>query len=202
MPNRRVFLATAGAAGLRNHAGHAPVYWGMQHTLLIATLSLLPLTAACGISVDKDEDGRNKKVSISTPVGKVQVNADADTPPDTGLPVHAGARAVRDDDHENANVNIEGGFFGVKVAVARYEDTADRQAILDFYKKELAKFGTVSECQGDLDFKNHRGEPRCKPRSRDEVQLGAGTDDDNHIVSVKPRGSGSEFTLIHVQTRG
>jgi hypothetical protein len=174
----------------------------MQHTLLIATLSLLPLTAACGISVDKDEDGRNKQVSISTPVGKVQVNADSDTPPDTGLPVHSGARALRDDDRENANVNIEGGFFGVKVAVARYEDAADRQVILDFYKKELAKFGPVSECQGDLDFKNNRGEPRCKLRSRDEVQLGAGTEGDNHIVSVKPRGSGSEFTLIHVQTRG
>ena len=169
---------------------------------MLVILGLLPLTAACGISVDKDEDGRNKKVSISTPVGKVQVNADADTPPDTGLPVHAGARAVRDEEHENANVNIEGGFFGVKVAVARYEDAADRQAILDFYKKELAKFGTVSECKGDLDFKDSLATPRCKERSRDEIQLGAGTEGDNHIVSVKPRGTGSEFTLIHVQTRG
>jgi hypothetical protein len=173
----------------------------MQPSTLVI-LGLLPLTAACGISVDKDEDGRNKKVSISTPVGKVQVNADADTPPDTGLPVHAGARAVRDEEHENANVNIEGGFFGVKVAVARYEDAADRQAILDFYKKELAKFGTVSECKGDLDFKDSLATPRCKERSRDEIQLGAGTEGDNHIVSVKPRGTGSEFTLIHVQTRG
>ena len=174
----------------------------MKKTLLVVLFGVVPLTVACGVSVDKDEDGRNKKVSISTPVGKVQVNADADTPPDTGLPVHAGARAVRDEEHENANVNIEGGFFGVKVAVARYEDAADRQAILDFYKKELAKFGTVSECQGDLDFKNNRGEPRCKERSRDEIQLGAGTENDNHVVSVKPRGNGSEFTLIHVQTRG
>ena len=174
----------------------------MRTPAFVVLLGLLPLAAACGISVDKGEDGRNKKVSISTPVGKVQVNADADTPPDTGLPVHAGARAVRDDEHENANVNIEGGFFGVKVAVARYEDTADRQAILDFYRKELAKFGTVSECRGDLDFKDSLATPRCKERSRDEIQLGAGTEGNNHIVSVKPRGNGSEFTLIHVQTRG
>ena len=33
------------------------------------------------------------------------------------------------------------------------------------------------------------------------MQLGAGTEADNHIVSVKPRGSGSEFTLVHVRTR-
>jgi hypothetical protein len=51
--------------------------------------------AACGISVDKDDNGRNKKVSISTPLGKLQVNANADTPPDTGLAVHSGARAIK-----------------------------------------------------------------------------------------------------------
>jgi hypothetical protein len=164
-------------------------------------LGILPVTAGCAISVDKDDDGRNKKVSITSPMGKLSVNADSDTPPDTGLPVHAGARAVRDEDHENANVNIDGGFFGVKVAVARYEDAASTRAILDYYKKELAKFGTVSECHGNLDFKDRLAAPRCKERARAEIQLGAGTEGDNHIVSVKPRGNGSEFTLIHVQTR-
>jgi len=168
---------------------------------LFVLLGLAPFVAACGISVDKDDNGRNKKVSISTPVGKLQVNASADTPPDTGLPVHDGAQAIRDDEHDNANVNIESGFFGVQVAVARYEDRAGTQAILDYYKKELAKFGAVSECQGNLDFKDSLSAPRCKERSRDEIQLGAGREHDNHIVSVKPRGDGTEFTLIHVKTR-
>jgi hypothetical protein len=98
-------------------------------------------------------------------------------------------------------VNIEGGFFGVKVAVARYEDQAERQVILDYYRKELAKFGSVTECRGNLDFKDSLAAPRCKERSRDETQLGAGTEGDNHIVSIKPRGNATEFTLIHVQTR-
>ena len=168
---------------------------------LFVLLGLAPLAAGCGISVDKDDNGRNKKVSISTPVGKLQVNASADTPPDTGLAVHSGAQAIKDDEHDNANVNIDGGFFGVKVAVARYEDRAGTQAIIDYYKQELAKFGPVSECRGNLDFKDSRATPRCKERSRDEVQLGAGREHDNHIVSVKPRGDGSEFTLIHVQTK-
>jgi hypothetical protein len=175
--------------------------FGAVQPAVVVLLGLLPLTAACGISVDEDDSGRNKNVSITTPVGKLQVKADADTPPDTGLPVHGGARAIRDEDHENANVNIEGGFFGVKVAVARYEHQADQQVILDYYKKELAKFGTVTECRGNLDFKDNRAEPRCKERSRDEIQLGAGSEADNHIVSIKPRGNGTEITLIHVQTR-
>jgi hypothetical protein len=169
---------------------------------LFVFAGLLPAMAGCGISVDADESGRNKKVNISSPMGKVSVNANADTPPDTGLAVHSGARVLRDgnDEHENANVDIEGGFFSVKVAVARYEDPAGTDAVIDFYKKELARFGTVTECRGNLDFKDDRT-PRCKFRSRDEIQLGVGTESDNHVVSVKPRGDGSEFTLVHVQTR-
>ncbi|HET9271136.1 MAG TPA: hypothetical protein VFO31_23335 [Vicinamibacterales bacterium] len=162
---------------------------------------LLPLAAGCSVTVDKDDAGRNKDVSVKTPFASVNVKASADTPPDTGLPVHAGARAVRDDDHDNANVSVDAGFFGVKVAVARYEDQANTQAIIDYYKKELAKFGPVSECRGNLDFKDSLATPRCKQRSRDELQLGAGSEADNHVVSVKPRGEGSEFTLIHVRTR-
>src|SRR5262245_22051059 len=105
--------------------------------LLLA--GLLPLAAGCSVTVDKDDAGRNKDVSVKTPFASVNVKASADTPPDTGLPVHTGARAVRDDNHDNANVSVDAGFFGVKVLVARYEDEAGTQAIVDYYKKELAK---------------------------------------------------------------
>ena len=40
-----------------------------------------------------------------------------------------------------------------------------------------------------------------KPSSRD-VQLLTGTEDRQRVVSVKPRGSGSEFALVYVNTRG
>jgi hypothetical protein len=33
------------------------------------------------------------------------------------------------------------------------------------------------------------------------VQLATGTEDDQRIVAVKPRGNGSEFAVVHVQTR-
>jgi hypothetical protein len=174
---------------------------GALRPVLLALIGLASVAAGCGVAVDKDENGRNKNVSITSPMGTLHVKADADTAPDTGLTVHAGATAIRGEDHENANVDIDNAFFAVKVAVARYEDQAKTDAILDYYRKELAKFGPVSECHGNLDFKDSLSAPRCKERSRDEVQLGAGREHDNHIVSVKPRGNGSEFTLIHVQTK-
>jgi hypothetical protein len=172
-----------------------------RYLLLAAALATAPALAACGISVDKDETGRNATVDIKSPFGSVSVEADKDTPPDTGLPVRAGARVSRDDDHDNANVNVESGPFAVRVRVAKYEHDDTPDAVLEYYRKELARYGTVAECRGDLDFKDGSAAPRCKSRSRGETQLGAGSEEDNHIVSVKPRGSGSEFTLVHVKTR-
>jgi hypothetical protein len=173
-----------------------------RNLLLLATIATAPLLTACGVTVDKDEDGRNADVNVTSPFGSVSVQANKDTPPDTGLPVRPGARRSRDEDHDNANVNVQGGFFGVKVQVASYEHNDAPDAVVEYYRKELAKYGTVTQCQGELDFKDGSGPPRCKERGRGEVQLGAGSENDNRVVSVKPRGSGTEFTLVHVQTRG
>jgi len=171
-----------------------------RYVLFVTALAAAPALAACGISVDKDDDGRNANVDIKSPFGSVSVQADKDTAPDTGLPVRPGARLSRDEDHDNANVNVQSGLFGVRVQVAKFEHDDAPDAVLEYYRKELARYGGVTECRGNLDFKDS-APPRCKERSRGEMQLGAGTEADNHIVSVKPRGSGSEFTLVHVQTR-
>src|SRR5688572_10843268 len=92
--------------------------------LLLALIATVPLLGGCGIHVEKDEHGRDANVDIRTPLGSLSVQANGDTPPDTGLAVHPGARRLRDrdGDGDSANVNIQGGFFGVKVAVAKFED--------------------------------------------------------------------------------
>jgi len=171
--------------------------------LLIAGFAILPLLGGCGITVQKDENGRDANVDIRTPLGSVSVQANGDTLPDTGLAVHPGARRLRDREGDSANVNIQGGFFGVKVAVAKFEDEQEPQALVDFYKQELTKYGQVVECRGNIDFKGGRGAtPQCKERSSGETQLAVGHEEHHRVVSVKPRGNGTEFTLVHVQTQG
>jgi hypothetical protein len=52
---------------------------------------------------------------------------------------------------------------------------------------------------------NYRnGHPVCREKlfSRGDLQLVAGPEHQQHIVSVKPRGEGTEFGLVYVQTRG
>ncbi|HEU4687748.1 MAG TPA: hypothetical protein VFS23_05270 [Vicinamibacterales bacterium] len=164
----------------------------------------LPI-AACDIDVQKEEVDGKAKVDITSPVGNVSVRTNVETP-DTGLAVYPGARPLRDEDEpESADVSVGNSMFGVKVLAAKFESSDETDKIIDFYRNELKAYGDVTECRGDIDFRGRREarRPVCreKPFERD-LQLLAGPEDRQHIVSVKPRGDGTEFALVYVQTRG
>jgi hypothetical protein len=118
--------------------------------------------------------------------------------------VHPGARPQRRGRGRgptNANVRIDSPLFDLRVAAAEYEDDAPPSDIIEFYKKEMAAYGEVLECRGNLDFEGRRVRPACRERwgSRD-VSLVVGTEREHRIVAVEPRGSGSKFALVHVRT--
>jgi hypothetical protein len=170
-------------------------------TLALGFAALLPL-AACGVDVHEAERGKN--VDIKSPLGDLSVRTNV-TNPDTGLRVYPGAQPLREHgDHESADVNISSKWFGVKVIAAKYESDDTQDKILDFYRQEMKAFGTVTECRGNVDFHGPGGrQPVCKERaSSPDVQLVTGTEERQRVVSVKPRGDGSEFALVYVNTRG
>lgn len=177
-------------------------------TSLTAAAALVALAlpiAACDIDVRKHESNGKADVDITTPVGNVSVRTNVETP-DTGLAVYPGAQPLREeDDPESADVTVGNSMFGVKVLAAKFESPDGTDKIIDFYRNELKAYGDVTECRGDVDFRG-RGDARravCreKPFERD-LQLMAGPEDRQRIVSVKPRGHGTEFALVYVQTRG
>ena len=174
-----------------------------KHLTLAAAFASVLLLGGCLVERD-DQPGGRKNVDIHTPVGDLSVVNDSKAP-DTGLPVYPGARVQRKDDHsESANVNIDTSFFGVKVAAATFESDDAPGAIVDFYRNAMRTYGPVTECRGDVDFRGRPGskEPVCREKaSSRELQLVAGTEDRQRVVSVKPRGSGSEFAVVHVETR-
>jgi hypothetical protein len=181
----------------------------VSNSSVLASAALLALsipTAACNIDVRHRESGGKAEVDITSPVGDLHVRTDVDSP-DTGLAVYPGAQTLReDDDPGSADVNVGNSMFGVKVIAAKYESTDSQDKIIEFYRKELRAHGEVTECRGDIDFRGPRGDrhPVCKERlfSRGDLQLQAGREDRQRIVSVKPRGNGTEFALVYVQTRG
>jgi hypothetical protein len=167
-------------------------------------LTAIPI-AACDIDVRKQESAGKAEVDIQTPVGDVSVRTGVDAP-DTGLKVYPGARPLVDEDEAgNADVNVGNSLFGVKVVAAKYESADAEEKIIDFYKNEMQSYGDVTECRGNVDFRgsgdNRRPVCREKHSSRD-LQLVVGPEDRQRIVSITPRGSGTEFALVYLQTRG
>lgn len=184
----------------------------------IAAFALLWLSG-CAIHEEKSADNKDKKVEIKTPFGDLKVNNQVDVK-ETGLPLYPGARQVtRDNDHDSnaANVNIAVGDFALKVVAIKFESDDAPDKVLTFYRDKVKAYGANGkylECHGlDVEvngggFSSHDDddakELTCGKNEHhgDSTELKAGTPDRQHIVSVKPKGNGSEFALVYVNKKG
>jgi hypothetical protein len=177
--------------------------------ILIAAAALAAATplAACSVSVDQDEHAAKADVQIRTLVGNLLVRTGGELP-DTGLAVYPGSRPVRNHrqgEAESADVTVGNSFFGVKVAAANFASDASPDAIVSYYKTAMRAHGSVTECRGNIDFKGsgRNSRPVCRGgRLSRTMQLAVGTEEKHRLVSVKPRGSGSEYSMVFVQLRG
>ncbi len=173
---------------------------------LVVTLALLP---ACSVKESKSENGTDKKVSIQTPVGNMNITTEAKVE-DVGLPVYPGAQLKPKSGREDssANVNISSPLFGVRVVVLQYLTDDSPAKVAAFYKKELARYGTVLECQSKDypgHFEMHKGEGdqlTCEHSGGSTVELKVGTKDRQHVVAIKPASKGAEFALVYVSAHG
>jgi hypothetical protein len=184
--------------------------------LLIAVAFSIWLTLlACSVSV-KDHDGDGKsKVDISTPIGGLHVDENADAH-DTGLPIYPGARPKpksHDGDEKSANVNLSAFGYGLKVVALEYQSDDPPGKVIAFYQDQLKRYGNVVQCHTtksddyDVDFghDSHASqEVKCKNNDNNgnHVELKSGTNDNQHIVSVQPDGKGSDFAIAWVRVRG
>jgi hypothetical protein len=176
-----------------------------------ATLVALSLPA-CSVNVKKEQNGQDKQVDISTPVGGIHVSKDANAG-DVGLAVYPGARLKQKDggDDKSANVNISGFGFGIKVVALEYESDDAPEKLLAFYRDQLKKYGSsILECHtahldvnADMKGSDHNSrELTCEGSSGSNVELKVGTKENQHIVAVEPEGKGSSFSLVYVRTHG
>jgi hypothetical protein len=186
--------------------------WRLALVLVGASL-VLP---GCSVNVKKDGEGKDKNVDIETPVGGLHVTKGADVR-DIGLPVYPGARRKEesDDDHENsAHVNISTSLFGLKVVAIEYLSDDPPEKLIAYYKDELKKYGSVLECHTNNrhpgatmnagDTSGDSKKLKCEDDQNGKtVELKVGTEQNQHIVSIKPAddGKGSDFGLVYVLMR-
>ncbi len=130
------------------------------------------------------------------------------TSKEVGLPVYTGAKPHKDEKEDSPSVQmgIWGSSFGFKLAVMKLESNDAPDKIAEFYKKALAKYGTVLNCS----------EPSQKPSAKDSNKLEcgddkpekggllfkAGTKEKQHLVAIQANGQGSLFQLVYVEARG
>lgn len=175
-------------------------------TSIVLALSFAFLLAC---SIHEQKSGENaKKVDINTPFGGIHVNTDAKAQ-DTGMAVYPGAEAKEAEDHDkNANVNVQVGDFGVHVIASDYTSNDSPDKVISFYRNDLKKYGNVLECPKGVKEAHGPDAPRqivCNDSGSTEkgkLDLAVGVPDHERVVSIKPHGAGTEFSLVYIQTRG
>jgi hypothetical protein len=183
---------------------------------LIAAAMVGSMLAGC--TIKHSGEGKNENVDIKTPMGSMSVRTDKDADPKaTGITPYPGAVQTSDGEGEkNANVNMSFGGYGLKVAAVNYHSDDDPQKVMDFYKKDLARFGSVLVC----DAKARKDAPNedkdsdvltCADGDGKHVhisgsggadtELKVGTRHRQRIVDFKPKSSGTNFALVYVELR-
>jgi hypothetical protein len=105
------------------------------------------LMTGCSINVDKGANGEDKKVKIDTPLGNIHVNADK---PSGSLGIALYPGAVADPDHDgdkDADVQLGFGEWKMRVQVAHFNTSDNRDKVLTYYRKSLTRYGDVIECK-------------------------------------------------------
>jgi hypothetical protein len=156
----------------------------------------------------------DKHLDLQSSVANLHVGNDGDAR-ETGLPLYPGARLKHDEENKNsANLGLFSSAFGIKLVVANYDSDDSPAKVVAFYRDKLKKYGKVLECRssgdpgdvhdddGDRDGSDSK-ELKCDgDNSGKNIELKAGTENNQRIVAVKPETNGSSFALVYFHVRG
>lgn len=170
------------------------------------------LAVACGLlsiaSQLPAQDKPDKAASGNKGAG-IYFNAEASAK-DVGLPIYPGARPHKEkrDDSTSAKFGLWGSLFAFKLAVVKLESNDSPQKVGAFYRKALAKYGTVLECGPTSSQTSEKEESESSKKLTCEddrpkpggMEFKAGTKEKQHIVGIEPNGAGSVFQLVYVES--
>lgn len=152
---------------------------------------------------DKESSGKGSQGA------GIYFNAEASAK-DVGLPIYPGARPHKDkeDQSTSAKFGLWGNAFAFKLAVVKLESNDSPEKVAAFYKKALAKYGTVLDCSAASSQTSEKDESEsskkltCEGDKPDpgKMTFKSGTKEKQHVVGVEPNGVGSVFQLVYVES--
>ena len=196
---------------IRGESGHSQGSNVRARLALYAAFLALLLAVALSLAAQDQKDSKqseNDKDGIGFNLGQ---NASAK---DLGLPIYPGSHRHQNNSNDSPalNMGLWGGSSGFKLFVLKMESTDAPNKVEAFYRKALAKYGTVLDCtdptpaSGNSDDQNKKSSKALtcedeKPKTG-EISLKAGTKAKEHAVGIQPNGSGTLYQLVYVETRG
>src|SRR5271154_3573122 len=176
-----------------------------------ALYGVMRLGALRAAGQEKDKTGVN--VTVTSKDGSeagLVISAQA-TAKEAGVPLYSGATPHKDEKNDSsaANLGLWGSTFGFKLVVLKMESSDSPEKVAAFYQKALAKYGSVLNCSdppkapSDKDKGDSSRKLTCGDDKPDSggMLFKAGSKEKQHLVSVKPNGTGSSFQLLYLEAR-
>ncbi len=177
-----------------------------------AFCGVMSLAILSAVGQEKDKSGVNVTVTgkDGKDAGGLVISAQA-TAKEAGLPLYPGSKPHKDDkdDSSAANLGLWGSSFGFKLVVLKMESSDSPEKVAAFYQKALGKYGKVLNCtnnppgQDEKNKKSESNEITCQDDRPDAggMMFKAGTKEKQHIVGIKPNGTGCTFQLVYLEAR-
>jgi hypothetical protein len=135
---------------------------------------------------------------------------------DLGLPLYPGAKPYKEDADSDAALQMamSGGSFGFKLVVLKLESSDSPEKIAAYYRKAMAKYGTVLDCskatgdsskngsgKNDSDKSTKSNALTCEDDHADKggYSYKVGTKEKQHVVAVEPNGKSTLISLVYVE---
>jgi hypothetical protein len=136
--------------------------------------------------------------------------SDETTAKDAGLPAYPGSKPYKDSDQTSSGANI--GFsipgFGFKLVAMNLESGDRPERVAAFYRKALSKYGRVLDCSDAAKNKTSSHDKSddalvcdADERGANSIVYKVGTESNERIVAIRSHGSGTRFSLVHVDKR-
>jgi hypothetical protein len=167
--------------------------------------AILAIVLVCAVSFTFPSAGQNSDFNMN-----MHANSHV-TAKDIGLPVYPGATPFKEKDNDSSSGDLLFllNSFHFSVKEASFVTTDSQQQVLEFYRKPLAKFGEVLECDHGRpvgSFSSTKSGLTCGDRknggvtvneSDDDHELRAGTPEQFWIVGVDDAKNGkTKFGLV------
>lgn len=176
--------------------------------LAFACTTMLLFSTGCRIDTHKNGNG-NDNVDIGTPFGSMHVKTD-DKPDSakTGMTPYPGATLLKKEGDNSSSADISMNFGGFQLGVHNIDlQTPDPEdKVVAFYKKDMTRYGAVLACRGreavGTPVRTGEGltcgsdQKEFSTSNSDHLELRAGSEKHQHIVTVRPDGTGTRIGLV------